>query len=95
MNLMNPPWTFLVYAGHSFRIGAATTASYYGIPEALIKTMGRWESAAYLLYIRTPREQLCTVARSKLCHLGLYDIVYHNVSSDVNKLNNVLLLTMY
>ncbi len=50
-----------LYAGHSFRIGAA---SYYGIPEALIKTMGRWESAAYLLYIRTPREQLCTVART-------------------------------
>ena len=25
-----------------------------GIPEALIKMMGRWESSAYLLYVRTP-----------------------------------------
>ncbi len=52
------------YSGHSYRIGAATTASSRGVPDVLIKTMGRWESSAYTLYIRTPREQLCAVARN-------------------------------
>ena len=34
------------YSGHSFRIGAATTAA--GIPETTIKMLGRWESTAYI-----------------------------------------------
>ncbi len=41
------------YAGHSFRIGAATTAAQRGIQDSLIKTLGRWESFAYILYIKT------------------------------------------
>lgn len=53
-----------LYAGHSFRIGAATTAARQGIQDSLIKTLGRWESAAYTVYIRTPREVLCAVAKS-------------------------------
>ena len=52
------------YAGHSFRIGAATTAARCGLPDSLIKTLGRWESAAYTVYIRTPKETLCSVANS-------------------------------
>ena len=50
------------YTGHSFRIGAATTAANCGIQDSLIRTMGRWESSAYTLHIRTPRERICTVA---------------------------------
>ncbi len=38
------------YAGHSFLIGAASTAASVGMPEFLIKTFGRWESAAYVIY---------------------------------------------
>ena len=51
------------YAGHSFRIGAATTASRCGLQDALIKTLGRWESQAYQTYVQTPPERLCEVAR--------------------------------
>ena len=50
------------YAGHSFRIGAATTAARRGIQDATIKMLGRWESSAYLLYIKTPRDQLSAVS---------------------------------
>ena len=51
------------YAGHSFRIGTAMTAVACGLPESLIKTLGRWESSAYMLYIRTPQSTLCLVAQ--------------------------------
>ena len=50
------------YNGHSFRIGAATTAAACGIPDATIKMLGRWESSAYSLYIKTPRAQLASIA---------------------------------
>ena len=46
------------YAGH-FRIAASK-----GLPDSLIKTLGRWESSAYTLYIRTPQSVLKKVAKS-------------------------------
>ena len=46
------------YSGHSFRIGAATTAAQAGLEDSVVKTLGRWESAAYQQYIQTPRETL-------------------------------------
>ena len=46
------------YCGHSFRIGAATTAAARGVEDAMIKTLGRWESVAYLQYMKIPRQQL-------------------------------------
>jgi len=50
------------YAGHSFRIGAATTAAQCGIADSTIQLLGRWESSAYLLYIRTPRKTLADLS---------------------------------
>ena len=46
------------FAGHSFRIGAATAAARAGIKDSTIQAMGRWSSGAFLTYIRTPREEL-------------------------------------
>ena len=51
------------YVGHSFRIGAASTAARYSLQDSLIKTLSHWESFAYTLYVQTSREELCSVAR--------------------------------
>ena len=40
------------YAGHSLRIGGAVSAQRAGIPDHVIRTLGRWKSDAYLLYIK-------------------------------------------
>ena len=42
------------YSGHSFRGGAATSASKARIEDYLIKTLGRWSSDCYVRYIDTP-----------------------------------------
>ena len=49
------------YSGHSFRIGAATTAAMKGLDDSLIQNLGRWKSNSYLLYVSIPREQLATI----------------------------------
>ena len=46
------------FAGHSFRIGAATAAAQASIEDSAIQALGRWSSAAFLLHVRTPRNQL-------------------------------------
>ena len=40
---------------HSFRIGAATTASMCGINDDTIKRLGRWKTDSFKRYVRVPK----------------------------------------
>ena len=49
------------YSSHNFSIRAATTAAACGVEDSLIRILGHWKSAAYLLYVRVPREILANL----------------------------------
>ena len=43
------------YKGHSFRLGAASHTADKGFPDVQIRTLGRWKSDAFKVYIRPER----------------------------------------
>ena len=63
-----------LYAGHSFRTGTATTAAECGLED---KALGRWESEAYHLYIKTPRDRLAQISRILSTHGTSYLTPHH------------------
>ena len=61
-----------LYSSHSFRIRAATTLAAAGLPPWLIKTLGQWNSNAYMTCIRCSPHVLrwipTLMARSNASH---------------------------
>jgi hypothetical protein len=47
----------MLFSGHSFRIGAATSAIGAGIPEVILQHLGRWKSDAFKRYVLLAEEQ--------------------------------------
>ena len=54
---------YMNFAGHSLRIGAATAAAKVGLEDSTICKLGRWNSAAFITYIKTPRDSLAELSR--------------------------------
>ena len=52
------------YSGHSFRIGAATTAAMQGLSTASLQQMGRWSSTPYASYVRPDASTIIKAQRS-------------------------------
>ena len=63
------------FCGYSYCNGAATTAAIKGIEECIIKMLGRWESLAYLQYVKLPQEQLGGYSDVLFYHLSLCSYV--------------------
>ncbi len=52
------------YAGHSFRRGGATSLHYAGVPDSLIRVMGRWRSFTFARYIDVDAQRVLAAGRS-------------------------------
>ena len=48
------------FVRHSFEVEAATTAAQSGLEVSIIITLDKWNSAAFLRYLRTPWERLAS-----------------------------------
>lgn len=52
------------YKGHSFRRGGATSLHLAGMPDSVIKVMGRWRSFTFATYVDTPVQTLLQAGRA-------------------------------
>ncbi|GFZ43606.1 hypothetical protein JCM24511_01326 [Saitozyma sp. JCM 24511] len=56
-----------LFTGHSFRRGAATWAASIGMSATEIKTLGRWNSDCYRLYVDAGPSRSAEIGRTLLC----------------------------
>ena len=47
---------------HSLRAGSATEAAHKHLPDSFIKQLGRWQSDAYICYIRPSTAEMAGAA---------------------------------
>ena len=52
------------YSGHSFRIGAATSAAMQGLSTALLQQLGRWSPSAYVSSVHPDTTAIIKAQRS-------------------------------
>lgn len=64
--LTNCGYASAQFSGHSFRRGAATWASSIGMSATDIKTLGRWNSECYRLYIDAGPQRSANIGRNLL-----------------------------
>ena len=66
----------ILYNGHSFSSGAATSASKVRMEDHLIKALGRSSSESYCRYIKTFTSTIKNTQKSLMFHLllSLYDM---------------------
>lgn len=57
------------YAGHSFRRGGATSLHYAGVPDSLIRVMGRWRSFTFARYIDVPFDKVVSAGLCMTTHV--------------------------
>ena len=69
------------FAGHSFRIGAPTTAASVNQPPWLIKALGRWSSDCFERYIKTPPSVLAQVPKKLVNLLQVREPVIYSAIS--------------
>ncbi|XP_034086278.1 uncharacterized protein LOC117555511 [Gymnodraco acuticeps] len=53
-----------LFSGHSFRIGAATSAAIQGVSSSSLQQLGRWSSSAFTSYIRPDISAVLAIQRS-------------------------------
>lgn len=52
-----------MFSGHSFRRGGATSLSQAGVPESMIRTLGRWTSDCVRLYVQSDHSSIASASR--------------------------------